>query len=176
MTFEEAARLDPERESGELDAGRWVPIPRGTWRHGEIVANVCGVLGLHAKSHREWSVATADPGTKLGSDPAILRGPDVGVVRASRAPKGNGSDGWLDGAPDLAVEVRSDSQGMTELSRKALEYMRAGAKIVWVIDPEPQHVMVFTPPDHVRVLTNEDSLDAGDLLPGFRCNVSELFE
>ena len=176
MTFEKAAQLDPERDGGELDAGRWVRMTRGPWRHGEVVKNVCLVLGLWAKTHREWSVATADPGTKLSNEPDTLRGPDVGVVRADRAPTGAGVDGWLEGAPDLAVEVKSEAQPLTALTKKALEYLRAGAKLVWIVDPGPQHVMVFTPPDHVKVLTIEDALDGEGLLPGFRCSVAELFE
>jgi hypothetical protein len=48
--------------------------------------------------------------------------------------------------------------------------------MVWVLDPEPRSVVLFWPPDHVRVLGPEDSLDGGELLPGFRCAVRELFE
>src|SRR5688500_7407177 len=96
MSFEEAARLDPEAASGELDRGRWKPVTRGTWRHGRITGNVFFLLKLYAKKHAGWSVATADPGTKLQQNPDVLRGPDVGVIRAEREPVGKGVLGWLD--------------------------------------------------------------------------------
>ena len=93
-----------------------------------------------------------DPGAKLQRDPDTLRGPDVGVVRAEREPTGRGAEGWLDGAPDLAVEVAGDSQTVSELTQKALEYLRAGARLVWVIDADARRVLELTPPDHVRLL------------------------
>jgi Uma2 family endonuclease len=176
MTFDVAASLDPRRVPGEIAAGRWAPVTRGTWDHGGIVANVVLLLKLYARSNPGWFVATADPGTKLHRNPDTLRGPDVGVVRLDRKPRGKGVEGWLEGAPELAVEVTSDSQSTTELAQKALEYLSAGGKMVWVLEPESQRVMVFTPPDHVRVLGKEDILDASDALPGFRCQVAELFE
>jgi Uma2 family endonuclease len=176
MTFEAAALLDPDESSGELEAGRWVPVPRSTWRHGEIVGNVGFLLHLYAREHAGWSVAVGNPGTKLGHNPDILRGPDVAIVRVEREPTGRGAEGWLEGAPDVAVEIIGDSQSASELAKKALEYLAAGAKMVWVLDPAPALLMIFLPPNQIRVLGREDILDGGDALPGFSCLVAELFE
>ena len=60
--------------------------------------------------------------------------------------------------------------------RKAAEYFRAGAQLVWIVDPEVRTVIVLTPPDHVHVVAEAESLDGGTLLPGFRCLISEIFE
>jgi Uma2 family endonuclease len=175
MTFEEAARLDPDQYPGELVDGKWVPVTRNTWRHGEIALTIGFLLRLYARDHAGWSVSVADPGVRLARNPDRLRGPDVGMVRAERVPTGKGVDGWLSGAPDLAVEVLGDSQTFSEMTQKALEYLAAGAKVVWVIDADPQRVVVFTPPDHVKILGVDDTLDGGDVLPGFQCSVAELF-
>lgn len=176
MTFEEAAALDPDEAGGELDEGKLVPVTRSTWRHGKIAGNVYWLLRLYAREHAGWSLAIGDPGTKLARDPDVLRGPDVAVVRIEREPLGRGVNGWLEGAPDLAVEVIGDSQAFSELARKALEYLAAGGRMVWVVDPEPGRVMVFSPPNQIRILGGEDVLDGGDVLPGFSCRVSEIFE
>jgi Uma2 family endonuclease len=176
MTFEQAALLDPDAAPGEIDGGRWVPMTRGTWRHGKIVVNVSVLLSLYSRAHPGWSVAAADPGTRLGHDPDILRGPDVAIVRVEREPQGRGADGWLEGAPDVAVEVLGDAQSASELAKKALEYLAAGAKMVWVLDPEPARLLLFTPPDRIRVLGRDEILDGGDVLPGFSCRVAEMFE
>jgi Uma2 family endonuclease len=176
ITFDEAARLDPDDEAGELDAGRWVPVTRSTWRHGEIVGNAYALLRSYARAHPGWRVAVADPGTKLGRDPDILRGPDTAIVRAERAPTGRGAAGWLEGAPDVAVEVIGDAQPASELTKKALEYLAAGARMVWVLDPEPRQVMVFTPPGGLRVVGPDDTLDGAEVLPGFSAKVAEFFE
>jgi Uma2 family endonuclease len=175
MTFEEAAKLDPDTQPGEIIDGEWIPVTKNTWRHGEIAINVGVLLKLYAREHPGWSVAVGDPGTKLGRNPDRLRGPDVAIIRTDRRPTGKGVEGWLEGAPDVAVEVIGDSQSASTLTKKALEYLAAGAKMVWVIDAEPERLMLFTPPDHVRILGPDETLAGDDVLPGFSCKVAELF-
>lgn len=176
MTFEEAARLDPDEQAGEIDHGRWVPVTKNTWSHGELVTNIASLLWTYARTSGKWRVSSGDPGARLKRNPDVLRGPDVAVIDAARRPTGKGAEGWLSGAPDLAVEVAGDDQSATELARKALEYLGAGGKLVWVVDGSVEQVMVFTPPNHLRVLGRDDVLDGGEALPGFECRVSELFE
>src|SRR5439155_494771 len=147
MTFAEAAKLDPDERGGEVEAGRWVPVTRNMWRHGHFASNVNFLLRLYADAHPGWYLAVGDPGTKLSDVPAVLRGPDVGMIRTERVPQGLGEEGWLEGAPDLAVEVRGDAQEMSKLTRKALEYLRGGARQVWVLDPQADELILFTPPD-----------------------------
>ena len=122
-----------------------------------------------------WSVAIGDPGTKLGRDPDLLRGPDVALTRIERRPTGSGAAGWLEGAPEIVVEVAGDRPAPSALAAKALEYLAAGACLVWIVDPEPRRVMEFTPPDRVRILGPSDALEGGTILPGFRCEVAALF-
>lgn len=175
-TFDEAADLDPSHQPGELDAGRWVSVTRNTWRHGQIAGNAYALLREYARRHSGWSVSVGDPGTKLGHDPDVLRGPDVAIVRLERVPKGKGAAGWLEGAPDVAVEVVGGTQSISELAKKALEYLRAGGRSVWVLDPEPQRVIVFTLPNQIRILECDGTLDGEDVLPGFTCQVAQFFE
>src|SRR5688500_16314633 len=105
LTFEDAALLDPDTQAGELVDGEWVPVSRGTWRHGEIMLNVGLLLRAYSRSSPGWSVAVGDPGARLKRDPDRLRGPDVAIIRADRRPTGRGAEGWLDGAPEVAVEI-----------------------------------------------------------------------
>lgn len=150
-------------------------MTKNTWRHGRLAANVCRILGRYVDSHPEWSLAIGDPGTKLSHDPDTLRGPDVGLVRAEREPTGSGESGWLEGAPELVVEVQGDSQSQSQLSRKALEFLKAGAQLVWVLDDQSRELVIYTPPDRVRVVGSTELLDGGTLLPGFSCRVADLF-
>lgn len=176
LSFEEARRLDPDIAAGELDAGRWVPLTRATWRHGQVVGNAVFILRLYARSQGGWSIAAAGPGTKLGRRPDVLRGPDVAIVRTERVPRGMAVEGWLEGAPDVAVEVVDDAQSHAALAKKALEYLAAGSKMVWVLDPTAEQLILYAPPNQVRVLDAEDALVPGDALPRFMCKVSEFFE
>lgn len=179
VTFEQAAQLDPDICPGEIDEGRWIPMSKNTWRHAEIAGNVFELLKRYCRSHKEWSAAVGDPGTKLQRSPDTLRGPDVAVARRERVPKGSGADGWLEGAPELAVEVTGDSQSPGELALKATEYLQAGAHQVWVVDEKARLVIVYSQPNQIRIVgaeNDEEILDGGDLLPGFSCRIADLFE
>lgn len=122
-----------------------MPGTRSTWRHGVIAGNAYALLRKYARDVGGWSVSVGDPGTKLGGDPDVLRGPDVAIVRMDRVPRGHGAQGWLQGAPDVAVEVVGDGQSATEHAKKALEHLGAGAKMVWVLDGESERVVSTAP-------------------------------
>jgi Uma2 family endonuclease len=175
MTFEEAARLDPKEQGGEIVAGRWVPVTRSTWNHGRIVSRVCFILETYLETHPGWTVSAGDPGTKLVEDPPTLRGPDVGLARIERRPRGRGAAGWLEGSPDVVFEVHGDSQGASALAQKALEYLRSGAQMVVVLDPDARSAMVYSPPDHIRVIGPEGEIEGGDVLVEFRVPVAKFF-
>jgi Uma2 family endonuclease len=176
LSFEDAAQLDPDEFSGELVNGEWVPVTRSTIRHGEVAVNVSTAFKLYARKHREWGVASNDPGTKLTHAPDTLRGPDVALYHRERRPTGKGAQGWMEGSPEVVVEVRSDSESMTSLLRKTHEYFRSGALLVLLLDPDSEELIVARPPDHFSVLTTADTFEAEDVLPEFTCPVSELFE
>jgi hypothetical protein len=77
----------------------------------------------------------------------------------------------------VAVEVAGDRTTVPRLLEKALEYLKAGGKAVWILDEgDGGRLLVVTPPDRVRVLGAKDVLDGGKALPGFSCRVAELFE
>lgn len=175
LTFEDVAGFDPDEHAGELVDGRWVPVTRNTWRHGELVHRVSMLLGDYQRLHSGWSISVGDPGTKLAANPDKLRGPDLGIVRVDRVPTGRGAEGWLQGAPDVAVEVMGDDQTPAQLAKKALEYLAAGAKQVWLVDGTAESVMVYSPPNHIAVLTTDEMLDGGEALPGFACKVAAIF-
>jgi Uma2 family endonuclease len=175
LTFADVERLDPDLQPGDLVEGVWVPVSKNTWRHGEIVFRISMLLGAWAERSPGWSISVGDPGTKLRRDPDGLRGPDIGIVREERRPTGTGQAGWLEGAPDLAVEVVGDNQSASELMEKALEYLRAGGKTVWVVDPAGQRVILVTPPNQFSILGPGDRLEGAEALPGFACTVKELF-
>ena len=81
----------------------------------------------------------------------------------------------LDLAPDLAVEVLSKSNSRGEMQRKLRDYFAAGTKLVWYVDPKKRTVRVYTDPDNAATLTEDRTLDGGDVLPGFTLRLRELF-
>jgi Uma2 family endonuclease len=105
------------------------------------------------------------------------RRPDVIFVPFSRWAKGTPlprTNAW-DVLPELCAEVVSPTDLAEELWDKVTEYFRAGVRLVWVVYPRQQHLLVFDSPTQARVLGRADVLDGGAVLPGFRLALAELF-
>ena len=79
------------------------------------------------------------------------------------------------GAPDLAVEVLSPTDVRRDVDEKIEQYLRVGVQQVWFVEPLPRRVTVHRPGQPPRVLDDADTLDGGDLLPGFSYPLSRLF-
>lgn len=106
----------------------------------------------------------------------LVRIPDVAYIAWSRLPGGRvPTEAIPDLAPDLAIEVLSASNTPGEMARKRREYFAAGVRLVWEVDPEARSVAVCTAPDEPVVLTQDQTLDGGDVLPGFTLSLRELF-
>jgi Uma2 family endonuclease len=140
-------------------------LTKSTLRHGRILINVGFQLKLYARERPEWTVAAGDPGCKLEKDPDTLRGPDVALVLREREPTGRGAQGWLEGAPELAVVVFGDSQSVPELLKKSGEYLAAGARMVWLVDPDRERVTVITQQGPHTIVGRDDTIEGGDLFP-----------
>jgi Uma2 family endonuclease len=85
--------------------------------------------------------------------------------------------GFLEGAPDLAVEILSPGNTIEEIDDKIAEYFNNGARLVWVISPTQRYILVYRcaqEPD--RLLKSVDSLDGEDVIPGFTLPVAALFQ
>lgn len=174
LTIEDLRQLSEDEHPGELVKGEWVEVSRPTWKHGELMAHIAALLWLYLRENPIGRVVCGDPGTILERRPDTLRGPDIAFLRKERIPPEGIPDDWWEGAPDFAIEIVSRSQSAHDLARKALEYLRAGTSLVWVVDPQTRTVAVYTPPDHIRILSEDETLDASDVLPGFQCKVKEL--
>jgi Uma2 family endonuclease len=77
--------------------------------------------------------------------------------------------------PDLAVEVLSEGNTANEMRRKREEYFSAGVRLVWIVDPDERTVAIYTAPEECLVLEESQTLDGGDVLPGFVLPLSNLF-
>ena len=78
-------------------------------------------------------------------------------------------------APDLAAEVLSPSDRMTDALSKITMYLQAGVRLVWLIDPESRTVVVFRSYAAPARRVAGDVLDGGEVLPGFSVPVAEIF-
>jgi Uma2 family endonuclease len=159
----------------ELIEGELVRMSPGSFEHGAVALNVGMFLGEFVKCHQLGIVTAAETGFKIRHNPDTVRAPDAAFVSAARIPEARPHRGFFDGAPDLAVEVVSPDDRWSEIMAKARDWLGAGCRLVWIVDPRTQTVTVYEVEGHVRVLQTTDSLDAGEVLPGFQVTVSELF-
>ncbi len=142
--------------------------------HGWLDVRVAHHLVRHVEPHRLGAVV-AEAGFVLAEDPPTVRAPDVAFVARQRVPAEGPPRGYWPGAPDLAVEIASPSNTVAEILDKVRDYLEAGARTVWVVEPRTRGVTVHVPGGEPRVLREADVLDGGEVLPGFRLQVAELF-
>jgi Uma2 family endonuclease len=108
--------------------------------------------------------------------PGLVRIPDVGYVSWDRVPGRRVPTEPIAGfAPDLAVEVLSEGNTPGEMARKRREYFAAGVRLVCLIDPATRTATVFTALDQATLLSEQDTLDGGDVHPGFALRLRDVF-
>ncbi len=174
MTVEEFERLPDEPGRTELVRGRVVREPPAGFEHGRVAGRIMIRLGEHVLAHDLGEVLATDTGFVLSQDPPTVRAPDAAFVSRARMPKPAPGFGRL--APDLAVEVVSPSDTVERSHGRILDYLEAGTREVWLVDPVHRTVTVYRPRSEVRLLRIDDDLEGGVVLPGFRLPLSELFE
>jgi Uma2 family endonuclease len=157
----------------ELVRGEVIELSRPTRIHGRVCANATFKLELYSRKRKKGYVVCNDSGVQLEHDPDTVRGPDVAwyedILSFEELPKK-----WGDIPPRVAVEVLSPNDTARYITEKIHDYLDNGVELVWVIDPESRAVTIYCKTG-IKKLTEKDMLTGGDVLPGFRCKVADLF-
>jgi len=161
----------------ELVDGRIIEMGPPGGAHGKIVSRICVRLSEHVNRAGAGEVLVGDVGfvLSLPADPERVRAADVAYVSRARLPGGEVPDGYLTGAPDLAVEVLSPSDDPIDIQQKVQDFLAAGALLVWIVAPRARTVTVYRPDGSARFLRDEDVLDGEQVLPGLAVPLTELF-
>jgi Uma2 family endonuclease len=124
-----------------------------------------------------------DLGVCVGADgmmritPGLVRIPDLSFIAWDRLPGRETPQNPIpDLAPDLAVEVLSEGNTKAEMARKVREYFEAGVILVWLIDPKKRTAQVFSTIEKAVLIRSNQSLDGGDVLPGFVLPLAEFLD
>ncbi len=125
----------PEGWRYEIDEGELVIMPPAGFEHGEISAAVVTALQTHVSAHHLGVTLTNEPGFRLRRGPDTLRAPDVAFVSNERLSRVADRRKLSDVPPDLAVEVLSPSDANVDMERKVQQYLAAGGRAVWILDP-----------------------------------------
>ena len=169
ITLEEF--LTNDYESYEYIRGELVPMGDPTMEHGEVSSNLVILLGTYIRQHQLGRIYTAETTFQIGQGG---RKPDVAFVSQERLPENRRQASPI--PPDLAIEVVSPTDKTYEIQEKVSEYLNAGARMVWVVEPILKTVTVYRSPNDIKTLTINDSLTGENVIEGFQCLVAEIFE
>jgi Uma2 family endonuclease len=158
-----AARVSVPR--CELTEGRLVPLSGAKPRHGRIAGRVFRHIDRFVDRKHLGEVYAAETGYVVARDPDTVRCPDVSFVRADRV-EGHDENEYFE-APDLAVEVLSPSNTRKKVEQKVALWLRAGARSVWVIDPDAPLVAITRADGSSTQIGPTDVLRDEFVLPGF---------
>ena len=177
LTAEELWEL-PERPGVryELVKGALVEVPGAGGVHGLLVKVLLRLLDAFVLARGLGEVFADGVGYIIARGPDVVRIPDVSFIARERLPAGAIPEGFIPGAPDLAVEIVSPGDRAEEVYGKVREYLDAGTRLVWVVWPRHRAVTVYTADGQGREVREGGERDGGAVLPGFRVRVAELFE
>ncbi len=174
LTADDFLRL-PDSKGLELVDGYLVEKAMGALA-SEVALEIGSRLRFHCRTTRQGRVFESECGYRMFPErPNLVRKPDVSLVARERIPTTGTPDGYFALAPDLAVEVISPNDLLYEVDEKVGEYLRAGVREVWVVNPKQRTVQIRRPDRRDSTLAEDDRLTCEHLLPGFECAVSELF-
>ena len=176
LTADDLLRLYSEGVRGELIRGVLCETMPTGYEHGKTVVNLAMLLGGFVKSQKLGSLTASDSGVWLERDPDTVREPDVAYFSSEKMPPGVRVEGYAEVVPDLVVEIVSPNDSLSEVNDKALMWLSYGVRLVWVVNPSTHSVDVHREGSVASTLTENDALDGVDVLPGFTCVVSEVFE
>ncbi len=166
----------PDGNRYELINGELIDMGNSGALHGYI----CSILVMALMNYilpRKLGIVL-DSSTAFAMKNGNKRSPDISFVsKAKLQGLEELPDGFLDGSPDLAIEVLSPNNTIAEIHQKLVEYFENGSRLVWVINLKQHYVLVYRSaqePD--RLLKQSDSLDGEDVIAGFTMPLSELFQ
>ncbi len=182
MTAEDLLYYDAQDKRVELIRGRLVVHEPPGIQHGGLTVKLSVLLSNHLAQETRangWPksrgrLAAGDPGFTIERNPDTVRAPDVAYVSREQF-AGPLPIGFLELAPDLAIEVRSPGDRAGEIAIKVGHWLTAGSKLVWSVNPARAQVTVYRADGSVSVLDVGDTLDGETVLPGFVCPLTELF-
>ncbi len=173
-TADDLANMPDDGKIYELHNGVLIEVAGSKYRQTRLAAWIIYLLTTFIEQKGIGGAVTgADGAAELNE--YNTRIPDVGYITAERAHKQD-DDSYLQGAPDLAVEVQSRSNSDLEMQQRAGEYLAAGARLVWIVNAERRTVDVYRPGGSRTVVGIDGVLDGFDVLPNLAMAVQEIFK
>ena len=173
MTAEELLRLNLPNKRTELVRGVLVVREPAGYQHGDVAAVLLVAIANHVNANGLGRVFAAETGFTLMRNPDTVRAPDVAFLSTARLPHPP-PRGFAELAPDLAVEVLSPDDRPGEVLAKVGDWLNAGVRAVWVVDPIRVVARVYRADGSESILGETDALRGDDVLPGFEFALSGI--
>lgn len=175
MTVEEFAEHAATHGRCELIKGEVIDLSPAGERHGKITNRLNFFISAWVYQQKLGEVYTAETGFRLDDDGApTVRAPDIAFIAASRAAAA-ANKSFCPIALDLVVETLSPDDRVGEISAKVQWWLSHGVRAVWVVNPEDQSIAIHTRGQQTRWFNATESLTGGDVIPGFTCEIADIF-
>ena len=175
-TDEEFMALPDDGHHYEIINGELIDMGNSGALHGYVCSTLVILLGGYVRQHNLGAMLDSSTAFKMKN--GNKRSPDIAFFAKERL-QGMAvlPSGYLEGAPDLAVEVLSPDNTVEEIDDKLTEYFENGSRLVWVINPIQHYVLVYRSAEEPdRLLKGKDSLDGEEVIPGFSLAIADLFQ
>lgn len=173
MTADQLLNLQVPDKRAELVKGVLVVREPAGYGHGRVVVNLTIRLGVHVERAGVGQLFAAETGFTLARAPDTVRAPDIAFVRRERLPD-PAPVGFPDLAPDLVVEVLSPGDRPGGILAKVGDWLSAGTRLVWVIDPERRLARVYRQDGTEAIVTEGQTLNGEDVVPDFACPLEAI--
>jgi Uma2 family endonuclease len=175
MTCEEFEAMSDDGKRYELVDGELREMPPAGMEHGEVGNNLNGPLWFHVRERKLGRVFSDGTGFRIFPGRDLAYAPDISFVSNERLATVEDYTKMGRLAPDLVVEVVLPSDRMADVLDKVRDYLLAGVRLVWIVEPKQRMVTAHNPTGDPVVYRDDDTLDGGDVLPDFRLAVAEIF-
>ncbi len=173
-TIYDLAAFPDDDKRRELADGRIVEWEMPDQEHAELLALLTIVLGTHVRAHRLGVVSSGDGFVRIQGSVHDARGGDVEFFGRGRAPRDVRAPATTT-VPDFVIEILSPSDRRAEVAAKVQDWLRAGVRLLWYVNPETGTTIVHNQAGARRVIATEP-LDGGDVLPGLQLRLQDLLD
>lgn len=176
LTADDLLEMYSQGIKGELIRGVLHETVAAGGLHGDIAIALCSEIRAYARPRRMGRVGGTDTGILLERNPDTVREPDIYYISAAKLPLDIQVSGYFDVVPDLVAEIFSPSDRPRDFDAKIQMWLDFGVRMVLAIYPQTRTITTHQPGRPPVTLTYDDTLDGGDVIPGFQCPMRDIFD
>ena len=177
LTADDLLAMPDDGKKYELVRGELIEMPPPGFMHGVVVRRIGQRFGNFVDEHSLGFVVTSEVGIYSEREPDTVVAPDCAVISLERIPRPFPTHGYIFGVvPDLVTEVISPGYSRSNAEARARMWLKAGVRLVVVAYIATQEIVAHCDDGAVCRFGIGDTLTCEPVLPGFACDVAEIFD